>query len=90
MIFLNTEITLHHFDKYQHYIGVGLLIFGGIQIIKSSTRSLFIPLIATIAGAVISHTLPNGQMLFTYNATFYQSLMVTGIIGLGISVLNID
>lgn len=90
LIFLNTELTLSHGQQYQHYIGIGLLTFAAIQIIKSSTRSLLIPILATILGAVISHSLASSETLLTYSANFYQYLMITGIIGLGISVLTID
>ena len=88
--FLQNQANLHGFAKYQHYIGIGLLIFAGIQVIKSGTRSLLLPLVATVGGAIISHSLGHHQTLFSYGATFYQYVMITGIIGLGISVLNID
>ena len=88
--FLRHEVTLAGFGKYQNYIGTGLLIFGAIQVIKSSTRSLFVPVITMIAGAIISHTLPHGEHFLGYTAQFYQYVMITGIIGLGISVLTID
>lgn len=88
--FLRHEVTLAGFGKYQNYIGTGLLIFGAIQVLKSSTRSLFIPVVTMIAGAIISHTLPHGEHFLGYTAKFYQYVMITGIIGLGISVLTID
>lgn len=88
--FLRHEITLEGFGKYQNYIGIGLLIFGATQVVKSGTRSLFIPMVTMIAGAVISHTLPGGEHFLGYTAKFYQYVMITGIIGLGISVLTID
>ena len=88
--FLRHEVTLAGFGKYQNYIGTGLLIFGAIQVIKSSTRSLFIPVVTMIAGAIISHTLTHSEHFLGYTAQFYQYVMITGIIGLGISVLTID
>ena len=88
--FLRHEITLEGFGKYQNYIGIGLLIFGATQVVKSGTRSLFIPMVTMIAGAVISHTLPGGEHFLGYTAKFYQYVMITGIIGLGVSVLTID
>ena len=88
--FLRHEVTLAGFGKYQDYIGTGLLIFGAIQVLKSSMRSLFIPVVAMIAGAIISHTLPHGEHFLGYSAQFYQHMMIAGIIGLGISVLTID
>lgn len=90
LYFIQHEIILHGFAKYQHYLGIGLLIFAGVQIVKSGTRSLLLPLVATIGGAVVSHTLVHHQTLFSYGATFFQYVMIVGIIGLGISVLNID
>jgi hypothetical protein len=71
-------------------IGIGLLLFGGVQIVKSATRSIMLPLVATIAGAVLSHSLPAGQTVLTYGANFYQYLMIVGIVGLGMSALMID
>jgi hypothetical protein len=88
LTFLNSELTLAHGQQYQHYIGIGLLTFAAIQVIKSGTRSLLIPMLATILGAVISR-LTSSETLLTYSASFYQYLMVVGIIGLGISVLTI-
>lgn len=90
LIMLNTEMTLKQGNHYQHYLGLGLLVFGAIQIIKSSSRSLFIPTLAALVGAVVSHTLTQHETLFTYGTAFYQYLMIAGIIGLGIAVLNID
>lgn len=88
--FLRHEVTLAGFGKYQDYIGTGLLIFAALQVIKSSTRSLFIPVVTMITGAIISHTLPHGEHFLGYTSKFYQYVMITGIIGLGISALTID
>lgn len=90
LFFLQHEVTLHHFGQYRHYIGVGLLVFAGLQIIKSSSRSLILPLLAMVIGAMVSHTLTPHQTLFTYGATFYQYVMIVGIIGLGIAAITID
>jgi len=67
-----------------------LLAFAGLKVIKSATRSLLLPLVATALGAIVSHTLGHHHTLFGYGATFYQYVMIVGIIGLGISVLSID
>jgi len=90
LVVLQHEVILHGFAKYQHYIGIGLLAFAGLKIIKSATRSLLLPLVATAAGAVVSHSLGHHHLLFGYGVTFYQYVMIVGIIGLGISVLSID
>jgi len=90
LIFLQKEILLKEFGQYQHYIGTGLLLFAALQIVKSSTRSLFLPTLATIVGAIISHSLHHHETFLTYNTNFYQYVMITGIIGIGISVFTID
>lgn len=90
LFFLQHEVTLHHFEKYRHYIGVSLLCFAGLQIIKSSSRSLILPLLAMVIGAMISHTLTPHETLLSYGTTFYQYVMIVGIIGLGISAITID
>ena len=38
----------------------------------------------------ISYQLVSGQSLLGYGPTFYQHVMITGIIGLGVGVLSID
>ena len=83
-------LALAHLGKYQHYIGIGLLVFAALQIVKSGTRSLILPIIATVAGSIISHQLTSTQSLLGYGPTFYQYVMITGIIGLGVGVLSID
>ncbi len=88
--FLHQGLMLSHLAKYQHFVGIGLLIFAGLQIIKSGSRSICLPLIAMVSGAIISHQLKSDALLFTYGQTFYQCLMITGIMGVAISVLSID
>lgn len=87
---MKTEIILQHFDKWQHYLGIGVLIVMGWQVIKSASRSILIPLVAAIAGAIISNSLPHGQTFLTYGVTFYQYMMVAGLCGIVISIFTID
>jgi len=84
------QIDLAGFAKYKHYFGTGIEIFGAIQIIKSGTRSLLLPLIAMIWGGIVAHSLGAHELLFTFDKTFYEYLMIVGTIGLGISVLTIE
>tara|TARA_B100001996_G_scaffold247927_1_gene192097 strand:+ start:225 stop:800 length:576 start_codon:yes stop_codon:yes gene_type:complete len=90
LVFLHQGLMLSHLARYQHYMGVGLMLFAGLQIIKSGTRSICLPLISMILGAMISHQLKSDELLFTYGRTFYQYVMMTGIAGVAISVLTID
>ena len=71
-------------------MGIGLLLFAAVQVIKSGTRSLFLPLLAMVVGAIVSHTLGDGETLFSYGSDFYQYMMITGVIGAGLSVLIIE
>ena len=62
----------------------------GIQILKSATRSLLIPVSATLIGAVVANTMPEGSLFLMHHQLFYQILMVTGIVGVMMSVFTID
>lgn len=62
----------------------------GIQILKSATRSLLIPVAATLIGAVVANTMPEGSLFLMHHQLFYQILMVTGIVGVMMSVFTID
>lgn len=84
------EVDLAGFHKYCHYFGIGIQVFAGLQVIKSGARSLLLPLLAMIGGGMIAHTLGAHETLFTFNKTFYEYVMITGVIGLGFSILSID
>jgi len=90
LYYVYQEVDLAGFAKYRDYFGIGIQLFGAIQIIKSGTRSLLLPLIAMIWGGMVAHTLGAHDTLFTFGKTFYEHLMITGIVGVGVSVLTID
>jgi len=90
LYYIFTELQHAGLGKYQPYALIGMQIFAAIQIIKSGTRSLLLPALALIVGTTAMHSLHHGQMLFHFTKSFYEHLMVVGIIGLGISVLSID
>lgn len=76
--------------QYQHYLGMGILIAGGYQIIKSGSRSLFLPVVAAMTGFVLSASIPHGETLLTFDSSFYKYVMIAGIIGLANSMLHIE
>lgn len=88
MIFNNMNKT--GFNAVQHYLAIGIQIFAAIQIIKSATRGLLLPCLALVIGAVVAHSLGAHQTFLHFNKTFYNDLMITGIIGLGVAVVAID
>lgn len=62
----------------------------GVQIIKSASRSLILPITATLFGAMISNQLTGNQLLLQHSVEFYQVIFVTGLIGVAISIFSID
>ena len=90
LFYIYHEIDLAGFSGYRHYFGLGTLLFAALQIIKSSTRSLMLPILALVIGSLITHSLSGPQTLFGFSKTFFEYLMITGVIGVAISVLTID
>ena len=90
LFYIYHEIDLAGFGGYRHYFGLGTLLFAALQIIKSSTRSLMLPILALVIGSLIAHSLSGPQTLFGFSKTFFEYLMITGVIGVAISVLTID
>ncbi len=78
------------YAKYKNYFAVGIQLTAALQIIKSGTRSLILPFLALVIGAMVSQTLGDNQSLLHFNKLFYQHLMVVGMIGLGVSIMSID
>ena len=90
LFYIFNEVNMTGFEKYQSYFAIGIQIFAAIQIIKSATRGLLLPFLALIIGGSIAHSLGAHETLLHFNKAFYQHLMITGIIGLGVAVLSID
>ena len=90
LFYIYNEMNMAGFEKYQGYFAIGIQIFAAIQIIKSATRGLLLPFLALIVGGSIAHSLGADQTLLHFNKAFYEHLMITGIIGLGVAVLSID
>tara|TARA_R110000868_G_scaffold65823_8_gene196515 strand:+ start:2026 stop:2601 length:576 start_codon:yes stop_codon:yes gene_type:complete len=72
------------------YLGRFLMISGIVQILKSATRSLLLPLVATAVGGTIANQLTGNHLMFGQPSWFYQGVLVTGLIGIAISVFSID
>ena len=90
MYYIYHKIDLEGFKQYQDYFGIGTQLFAAVQIIKSGTRSLLLPVIALVFGSIAAHTLPHHHTLFGYSQNFYEHLMIVGVIGVGASILAID
>jgi hypothetical protein len=86
-------INFLHIKQLEHskiYFAYFIEIAAAVQILKSASRSLFIPIIATLIGAIASNSMTSAQVFLHHHQLFYQVLMVTGIIGIAVSVFTID
>jgi len=72
------------------YLGRFMMISGIVQILKSATRSLLLPLVATAVGGTIANQLTGNHLMFGQPSWFYQGVLITGLIGTAISVFSID
>ncbi len=78
------------FGEYQHYVGMGILVAGAYQIVKSGSRSLFLPIVAAAIGGILSQSLGHGHTFLTFDSTFYTYVMAAGILGLGNAMIHIE
>jgi hypothetical protein len=62
----------------------------GVQILKSASRSLVLPITATLVGAIVANQLTGHQLFLQHPVEFYQIVLITGLIGIAISVFSID
>lgn len=99
LIAVSVFILLHFLNikQLEHYKQLGNIklylvnfieIAAAVQILKSSTRSM--PVVATLAGALISNSMTDAQLVLMHPQLFYQILMCVGILGVTISAFTID
>jgi hypothetical protein len=72
------------------YLSIFIEIAAGVQILKSASRSLVLPIGTVLFGAVIANQLTVHQLFLNHTADFYQAVMITGLIGIAVSVFSID
>lgn len=90
LFYIFNKVEMAGFQDYENYFGLGIQITAALQIIKSATRGLLLPVLALLIGGSAAHTLGAHDTLLHFNKTFFQYLMLTGIVGLGVAVLTID
>lgn len=76
--------------RYLPYLGITVLIAGGLQIIKSGTRTLLLPLLAVIIGGSIASSMGVHDTMLTLQKAVFQGAFICGVIGLIIAVFSID
>lgn len=72
------------------WISYFIEIAAGVQILKSASRSLILPVTATLTGAIVSNQLTGHQLFLQHSIEFYQIVLITGLIGVAVSVFSID
>lgn len=61
-----------------------------VQILKSASRSLFIPITSLLIGVVASNIMQPNDILLAQSQLNFQILMIVGALGITISVFTID
>lgn len=84
------KVDIKFVHEHPHLFVNGILIAAGANIIKSASRSILLPLAAMLLGFFISSSLGAHETLFTFGKTFYESVMLVGIVGAVIAIFNID
>ncbi|HDS3856730.1 TPA: hypothetical protein QH041_003098 [Legionella pneumophila] len=77
-------------NSLKTYLSYFIELAAGIQVLKSASRSLVLPLCATIIGVIISSQLTGNHLFLKHTSEFYQAVLVTGLVGIAISVFSID
>jgi hypothetical protein len=92
MYYIWNVVDLKGFAEYRSYFSITIQIFAAIQIAKSASRSILLPGLSLILGSAGAHRLNAGghHLLFGAGHTFYEGMIIAGIIGFGIAVLSID
>lgn len=73
-------------------MGLAYLLEGAaaVQIIKSASRSIVLPIMATVIGVTIANQLTGNHLFLNHPSEFFQGMMITGLVGIAISVFSID
>lgn len=83
-------LHIKQIEPYKIYFAYFIEIAAAVQILKSASRSLLIPVIATVIGACVATIIPTNQLFLMHHQYFFQALMIIGITGITISVFTID
>ena len=75
-------------EGYRQYLAILIECAAGLQIIKSSTRSLLLPFVALVIGGTLSTVDLN--LGWGFNPHFFEALTLVGVLGCLFAVINID
>ncbi len=92
MHYIWNVVQLKGFAQYRGYFSITMQIFAAIQVIKSASRSILLPGLCLIFGSAGAHQLITSghSHLLGADHTFYEGMVITGILGFAVAVLTID
>lgn len=90
IFFVTNKVDIKFVHEHSHMFINGILFAAAFNIIKSASRSILLPLAAMIGGYFISSSLGNHELLWTFSKTFYEAVMMVGVLGAMIAIFNID
>ena len=90
LVFLLNFLNNPELKTLKIYLAYFIEIAAAVQVLKSASRSIVLPLVATIMGSIVSNQLTGHQLFLNQPSLFFQAMMITGLIGISISVFSID
>lgn len=92
MHYIWNVVQLKGFAQYRGYFSITMQIFAAIQVVKSASRSILLPGLCLIFGSAGAHQLITSghSHLLGADHTFYEGMVITGILGFAVAVLTID
>ena len=90
LVFLFNCLNNPELKTLKIYLSYFIEMAAAVQILKSASRSIVLPLVATIMGAMVSNQLTGHQLFLHQPSLFFQAMMITGLIGIAVSVFSID
>lgn len=90
LIILQVALTSAEIITLKKYLSGFIELAAAVQILKSASRSLILPLASTLVGAILINQLAVNQLFLGQSLVVYQGLLITGLIGIALSVFSID
>ena len=90
LVFLLNFLNNPELKTLKIYLAYFIEIAAAVQVLKSASRSIVLLLVATIMGSIVSNQLTGHQLFLNQPSLFFQAMMITGLIGISISVFSID
>lgn len=90
LIILQLALDGTEMSSFKRYLSGFIELAAAVQVLKSASRSLVLPLAATLIGALMVNQVTANQLLLGQSLIVYQGLLVTGLIGIALSVFSID